>query len=182
MNRVSGNTKILGDERHQLLIDTLVNATDPIPGRALGEMMNVSRQVIVGDITLLKAKGEPIIATNRGYLYVHPESTKEKYEKVIICRHTPEQTEEELNTLVDHGVTVKDVKIEHSVYGNLSATIMVANRVEVQQFLKNIQQTNAIFLLKLTECGIHLHTVSANSKQEISAAEKALKKAGILVD
>lgn len=144
--------------------------------------MNVSRQVIVGDITLLKAKGEPILATNRGYIYVHPDEAGKTVEKVIVCRHTPEQTEEELNILVDHGITVKDVRIEHAVYGNLSATIMVANRMEVKQFLENIEETKAAFLLNLTECGIHLHTISANHVAEIEAAEKALKKAGILVE
>lgn len=179
---MSGNEKVLGDERHQLLVSTLKKSSEPIPGRALGEMMNVSRQVIVGDVTLLKAKGEPIIATNRGYMYMHPHITPKKHEKVIVCRHTPEQTEKELNILVDHGITVKDVKIEHSVYGDLSASIMVSNRNEVKEFMKNIQESKAVFLLKLTECGIHLHTISANSEQEILAAEKALKKAGILVD
>lgn len=174
--------KILGEERHRLLIDTLVNATKPIPGRTLGEMMNVSRQVIVGDITLLKAIGEPIMATSRGYVYMRPENSSEIHEKIIVCRHTPEQTEEELNILVDHGVTVKDVNIEHSVYGNLSATIMVSNRMEVKQFIENIQDANAEFLLKLTDCGIHSHTISANRLEDIEAAEKALKKAEILVE
>lgn len=179
---MSKREKVLGEERLQLLINTLTKANEPIPGRALGDMMNVSRQVIVGDITLLKAKGEPIIATNRGYLYLHPDNDGMKHEKVIVCRHTPEQTEEELNIFVDHGVTVKDVKIEHAVYGNLSATIMVSNRVEVKQFIANIQETNAVFLLKLTDCGIHLHTVSAENMEDIQAAEQALKKAGILVE
>lgn len=175
------NEKILGAERRHLLINTLKKADAPIPGRDLGEMTNVSRQVIVGDITLLKAKGEPIIATNRGYIYMHPQVDPKQIEKVIVCSHTPDQTEEELTILVDHGVTVKDVKIEHQVYGDLTASVMVSNRNEVKNFIQNIQDTNASLLLELTE-GIHLHTIIANSKEEITNAEQALRNAGILVE
>ena len=143
--------------------------------------MNVSRQVIVGDITLLKAKGEPIMATSRGYVYMHPHVELQKIEKVIVCHHSSEQTEEELTILVDYGITVKDVKIEHPVYGDLTASVMVSNRNEVKEFIKNIQQTNATFLLELTE-GIHLHTIIADNEMQIRNAEEALKKADILVD
>ena len=65
------NEKILGNDRRILLVKLLKDASNPIPGRELGESLKVSRQVISGDITLLKAKGEPIIATNRGYVYMH---------------------------------------------------------------------------------------------------------------
>lgn len=175
------NIKVLGEERLDLLIKTLKNATHPIPGRKLGEMVNVSRQIIVGDITLLKAKGEPIISTNRGYLYL-AEKKPTRIEKVIACRHTPEQTETELNILVDYGVTVEDVRIEHAVYGDLRASIMVSNRQEVKSFVSNIAQSTDDFLLQLTDCGTHLHLISAPSEENIREAEVALKQAGILVE
>ena len=178
MNR---NEKILGDARHQLLVSTLKGANAPISGRELGLLTNVSRQVIVGDITLLKAKGEPIMATSRGYVYMHPQIEPKRIEKIIVCNHTSDQSEEELNILVDHGITVKDVKIEHPVYGDLTASVMVSNRNEVKEFIENIQRTNATFLLELTE-GIHLHTIIADTEQEIENAENALRKAGMLVE
>lgn len=181
MRKLSTNEKILGAERREFLITTLKTASEPMPGRTLGEMTNVSRQVIVGDITLLKAKGEPIMATSRGYIYIHPQAEPQQIEKIIVCSHTAEQTEDELNILVDHGVTVKDVKIEHQVYGDLTASVMVSNRSEVKKFIQNIQETNASLLLELTE-GIHLHTIIANSEQEITNAEDALRKADILVE
>jgi len=95
---MSGTEKMLGTERRKLLVTTLIQSKEPITGRELGDLTNVSRQVIVGDITLLKAKGEPIIATNRGYVYMHPQVELERTEYVIVCNHTSEQTEEELNT------------------------------------------------------------------------------------
>lgn len=179
---MSENEKMPGSERRQVLVDTLKAATKPMTGKELGEMTNVSRQVIVGDITLLKAKNEPIIATSQGYIYMHTQTTPEKIEKVIVCQHQPEQTEEELNILVDNGVTVKDVKIEHPVYGDLSASIMVANRNEVQEFMKKINEAKAVYLSKLAEEGIHLHTILADNEGQINNAEDALRKAGILVE
>ena len=174
------NEKILGNDRRILLVKLLKDASNPIPGRELGELVKVSRQVISGDITLLKAKGEPIIATNRGYVYMH-QMNEQGIEKVIVCNHTSLQTEEELNILVDNGITVKDVKIEHPIYGDLTASVMVSNRSEVKNFIENIKQTNASLLLELTE-GIHLHTIIAKSEQEIKNAEEALRKADILVE
>lgn len=176
------NEKILGEERRELIIKTLRKSSKPIPGRDLGEMTNVSRQVIVGDITLLKARNEPIIATSQGYVYMQAQTVPVKLEKTIVCRHTPERTEEELNLLVDTGITVKDVKIEHPVYGDLSASIMVSNRNEVQAFIQKVHKEKAVFLLNLTEGGIHLHTILADNEGQIKSAEDALRKADILVE
>lgn len=178
---MTNQEKILGDERRALLVTTLKNAVEPISGTKLGDMMKVSRQVIVGDVSLLKAMGQPIMATSRGYLYMHPQMTSSKVEKIIVCTHNFSQTEEELTIFVDNGVTVKDVSIEHPVYGDLTASIMVSNRNEVQNFIQRLTETNASLLSELTE-GIHLHTVTANSLQDIENAEEALRKTGILLE
>jgi transcriptional regulator of NAD metabolism len=174
--------KVLGDERRQLIVDALQSAVKPITGRTLGEMTNVSRQVIVGDITLLKAKNVPIVATSQGYIYMQVQENLGRIEKTIVCKHTPNQTMDELNILVDNGVTVKDVKIEHPVYGDLSASIMVSNRNEVIEFIKRIRESDASYLSKLTEDGIHLHTIVADNEDHIKNAEEALRKADILVE
>lgn len=173
--------RMSGEERRQFILSTLQQATDPIPGAQLGHETKVSRQVIVGDVNLLKATGEPIVATSRGYLYIPPQAKPTQIEKVLACVHSTEQAEEELNILVDHGLTVKDVKIEHPVYGDLTASIMVSNRNEVKKFIEHIRSTNAPLLSELTE-GIHLHTVSASEHKQIANAEEALRKAKILVE
>ncbi len=174
--------KVLGEERRQLIVDTLQSAVKPITGRTLGEMTNVSRQVIVGDITLLKAKNEPIVATSQGYIYMQAQETLGRIEKTIVCKHTPDQTMDELNIFVDNGITVKDVKIEHPVYGDLSASIMVSNRNEVIEFIKRIRESDASYLSMLTEDRIHLHTIVADNEDQIKNAEEALRKADILVE
>lgn len=172
--------KLTGDERRLVLLEKLKTAGQPITGAELGQLTNVSRQVIVGDMNLLKARNEPIIATNQGYLYT--EQKEHAAERIIVCRHAPERTEEELNILVDHGVTVKDVRVAHSVYGDVRASIMVSNRREVRAFIEKIQQANAPYLFNLDDSGVHLHTISADQEEQLDEAVAELKKAGFLVD
>ncbi|TDK61578.1 transcription repressor NadR [Bacillus salipaludis] len=173
--------KILGEERRTLILQLLKESTEPLTGSDLANRTNVSRQVIVGDITLLKAKNEPIIATSQGYLYLHQNAGNTAFERTIPSFHKPEDTEKELNLLVDLGVLVKDVKIEHAIYGDLTASVMVSNRKEVKQFIENLKSTKAALLSELTD-GIHLHTISAPSEKTLDEAEAALKREGFLME
>ncbi|MCL6587322.1 MAG: transcription repressor NadR [Anoxybacillus sp.] len=173
--------KIFGEERRQCILQWLKESNEPLTGAELAAKTNVSRQVIVQDISLLKARNEPIIATSQGYLYLKTPAKHETYTRVVACFHTPEQTKEELYLIVDHGVTVKDVKIEHPVYGDLTASVMVSNRREVDQFIQKIKETNASYLLQLTD-GTHLHTLEADSLVKLEAAYFALQQAGFLIE
>ena len=172
--------KLLGEERRAFLIDLLKSERAAITGTDLAKRSNVSRQVIVNDMALLKARNEPIIATSQGYLYfVQPQ--EEVFECQIASQHSADQTEEELILLVDAGVTVKDVTIVHPVYGDLTASIMVSSRFDVAQFLQRMTETAALPLLELTE-GAHLHTLSADSAAKLKAAKQQLRKHGFLVE
>jgi uncharacterized protein len=172
--------KVLGEERRLAILELLKSSQAPITGSELAAIVNVSRQVVVGDITILKAKQEPIIATSQGYMYLTQASSSTVYERTLACSHPPDRTEEELNILVDFGVTVKDVKIEHPVYGDLTASIMVSNRQEVRSFMDKVHSTQASYLSELTN-GIHLHTISAPSVQILDKAEQALRAANFLI-
>lgn len=171
--------KLRGEERRSDLLKLLKMSSEPVTGSELAAIYHISRQIIVSDITLLKAKNEPIIATSQGYLYMQPLVQQQEAKRVVACCHPPSRSEEELNLLVDLGVTVQDVKIEHPVYGDLTASIMVSNRKEVQQFLGKINETKSAFLSELTE-GIHIHTLRANSEEILDEAFDALQKAGLL--
>lgn len=169
--------KILGEERRQLLLDVLRTSDSPVTGTDLAKKANVSRQVIVGDISLLKAKNEPIIATSQGYMYL---AETPSIERTVACLHTPAQTEEELNLIVDQGVMVKDVTVEHPVYGDLTASLRISSRKDVKQFIEKVQTKKASYLLELTE-GIHMHTLSASSEEALDDAVHALDTNGFLV-
>lgn len=171
--------KMSTSDRQAFILQLLMKATGPITGSEIAKLTNVSRQVIVQDISILKAKKEPIVATSQGYLYLQKKE-KPLAQMTIVCKHTPEETEKELQIIVDHGVSVKDVIVEHPVYGDLTASIRVSNRNEVDQFIKKIKETNSSYLLTLTG-GVHLHTLEANSYDQLHAACRNLQEAGFLV-
>ncbi|MBO9130493.1 transcription repressor NadR [Bacillus sp. 165] len=178
---MSKEKKILGEERRQVILKWLMEADKPLSGSELSKKTHVSRQVIVQDISLLKARNEPIMATAQGYVFLKPPVQQNKYERVITCYHPPEKTREELILLVDHGITVKDVKVEHPIYGDLTASIMVSNRYDVEQYLKQMKDTNSTYLSQLTG-GTHLHTIEADSLSKLDAACDALQALGFLLD
>lgn len=173
--------KLLGEERRHQLLGLLKKASEPIKGTELAKQAGVSRQVIVGDITLLKAKNEPIFATSQGYVYMKKASEQHAFERQIACVHTPVDAREELYTLVDAGVTVKNVTVEHPVYGEITASIMVANRHEVDLFLARVKETGASYLSELTD-GIHLHLIAASSNEFLEAAIEGMRSKGYLAD
>ncbi|WP_025784838.1 transcription repressor NadR [Sporosarcina sp. D27] len=170
------------EARRFQILELLKQANRPITGKEIGERTGVSRQIVVGDINLLKAVDEPIVATSRGYLYMNEQKAANQIERIVVCQHSANQTEEELTIFVDHGVTVKDVRVEHPVYGDLTASIMVTNRMEVKEFLKKIAAANAVYLSALSEDHTHLHTVMADNVKQLDQAFVALRKAGILVE
>ena len=56
------------EERRAQLYALLTQAQQPLTGSALARKFGVSRQIIVGDIGILRAEGAAILATPRGYL------------------------------------------------------------------------------------------------------------------
>ncbi|MCM3567076.1 transcription repressor NadR [Neobacillus mesonae] len=171
--------KLTGEERRLQLLQMLKETDHPITGSELADKANVSRQAIVGDIALLKAKNEPIMATSKGYIYLNQTDTAPIFKKTIACRHLPEDVERELNLMVDHGVTIRDVQVEHPVFGHLAASIMVSTRKEVKQFIERIARSKASYLSELT-CGRHLHTLTSASEAALKEVEDRLRKAGFL--
>ncbi|SEP71651.1 transcription repressor NadR [Piscibacillus halophilus] len=173
--------KMPADERREYILKLLKEQEEPLSGREIAEKVGVSRQIIVGDMALLKAKNEPILATSQGYIYMYDSQESNGYERTIACYHKPEDTGKELNILVDHGVFVKDVTVDHPIYGEFTAQLRISNRIEVEKFVKQVQSSSAALLSELTE-GIHLHTITADREELLDEAEKALNKAGFLVN
>jgi transcriptional regulator of NAD metabolism len=123
---------------------------------------------VVQDIAILRAAGNEILATPQGYRL--PQQSSRAFRAILACRHAPERTEEELQILVDHGVRILDVLVEHPVYGELRGSLMIESRADLQDFLGNI----------LTQ-GVHLHTVEASREEMISRAKAKLRARGFLL-
>ena len=163
--------------RRQAILDRLRTADRPVSASALAAGLNVSRQIIVGDIALLRAGGAEISATPRGY--VLPRAT-DGITRTIACRHTLAQTGQELDILVDNGCTVLDVIVEHPVYGQLTGQLQISSRYDVEQFLVRVRDSEAAPLSMLTG-GLHLHTLRCPNENAYTRACAALKAAGLLL-
>lgn len=170
-----------GEQRREWILQKLEEHGIAVKGAALAEEANVSRQVIVNDINLLKVAGHPILATSQGYILFSESPGEGKVRERVVCFHLPENTMDELQTIVDCGVTVDDVTIEHPVYGEISAQVQVSNRNEITTFMTQIKENNATLLLEMTD-GTHLHWLSADSQEKIDAAKDALRIKGYLIE
>ena len=100
-------------ERRELLLSILNKSAKPIKGDELANTLNVSRQVIVQDIALIRATGVDIIATPQGYVIYNTKVTT----KTIECKNHVNGDEfyNELKTIVDLGGKVKDVIVKHPI-------------------------------------------------------------------
>ncbi len=164
-------------ERRRIILDTLKGADSPLSATALAKQLAVSRQIIVGDVALLRAGGEEIIATARGY--VMGQSGEER--RTVVCRHAPEEMRRELELMVDYGCTVEDVVVEHSVYGQITGRLDVSSRYDVNEFIQRVSEGDAKPLSDLTR-GIHLHTLQCPDEKVFQELLIALREAGFLVE
>jgi uncharacterized protein len=167
-----------GGERRRQILAWMRGHGVPIRGSELARRFRVSRQCLVQDVAILRAGGQEIMATPRGYQI--PKPKERTYRAVLACRHKPERTEEELQTLVDCGVRVLDVIVEHPLYGELRGALMLESRADVQDFLGQVRASKATLLSALTG-GVHLHTVEASRPEAIPRAKTELRKRGILL-
>lgn len=164
------------DERRKGIATLLMSAEKPVPGAELSARFGVSRQIIVQDISVLKASGYDIISTHYGYvLHVSPLA-----ERVFKVRHTTQQTEDELNCIVDLGGTVVDVFVWHKVYGKVEAKLNIFSRLHVRQFIEGVRSGKSSELMNITG-GYHYHTVRAESEEILDSIEMALKKREYIV-
>lgn len=163
-------------QRRQMIADRLRRSEGPLSAASLARELSVSRQIIVGDVALLRAGGLDITATPRGYLLPQPPTGMIC---TFACRHRADQIGEELNAMVDQGCTVLDVIVEHPIYGQLTGPLRVSNRYEVAQFVTRCQQEAAAPLSQLTE-GVHLHTVLCPDQAAADRVRSNLEQLGFL--
>ncbi len=156
-------------ERREEIIKLVRAGSGALSGGALSQKLNVSRQVIVQDIAILKASGYDIISTNKGYII----NAGSAHSRVFKVNHTDAQTEDELNTIVDIGGTVVDVFVWHRVYGKIEAKLNISSRRGVQQCMDGLNSGKSTPLKNVTS-GYHYHTVSADSEETLDLIEKAL--------
>lgn len=168
-----------GNKRRENLIKILNNQTEPVSGSELSRMLSVSRQIIVQDIALLRASDYNILSTTKGYLLYHSDYPRVK--RTLKVKHTTEQIEDELCTIVDNGGKILDVLVIHEIYGEIATELIIRNRQDVYDFVKKVREKKIVPLKELTD-GIHLHTIEAESEAALDQIEHALKEKNYLFE
>lgn len=170
----------MSDERRRRLVDMLSNSPKPLSGTELGQRLGATRQTVAQDVALLRAGGHPIVGAARGYLLataLGPGS----HRAILAVRHRPDQTEEELSLLLDLGIRIVDVTVDHPVYGEIRGMLMLDSREDLREWLAGMREKRARLLSELTE-GIHLHTVEAPRLELLERAKSALRQRGFLFE
>lgn len=167
------------NQRREKIISILKKAQQAVSASSLAEQLQVSRQIIVGDIALLRAQGNEILSTPRGYI-IDSNTRDSGVICKIACSHGPEYTKDEIYAIVDNGGRLIDVIVEHPIYGQLSGQLNISSRYDTDIFLKKVESDNVSLLSDLTD-GIHLHTISCDDYETVSRIKRALWKMGILL-
>lgn len=169
--------KLSGEERRNSILETLLSAKSPVSGNELAKKYEVSRQVIVTDIALIRTSHPDILATNNGYVMMSASSCR----RIFKVKHTDAQTEDELTTITDLGGSVIDVYVEHKVYGTISAPLNICSKRDVNNFMSDLKSGVSSPLKNITE-GYHFHTVEARSEDILNEIEKALREKQYLLE
>ena len=113
------------NERREEIIKNLVKEKKAITGSELASYFNVTRQVIVKDIAILRAAGKNIIATPDGYMI--NDNSDNRVKSVIAVNHTEDEMESELEIVVKYGGIIEDVIVEHPLYGEIKGILKIKN-------------------------------------------------------
>lgn len=163
-------------DRKTRIMEIISSSDKPVSASKIAKELGVSRQIIVGDVALLRASGEDITATPRGYIL----ETNRSNHYTIAVNHNKDQLEEELNTIVDLGGKVEDVIVEHPLYGEIKGNLHIYSRYDVSKFMSAVKDRDVTPLSLLTD-GVHLHTITAPDEETLERIKEALDEKHILL-
>ena len=164
-----------GEERRKQIVDILKHSSSPVPGTQLAQILNVSRQVVVQDIALIRAKDVDIFSTNRGYVI----NDKKEYSRIFKVIYEDEEVEIVLEAIVDLGGWIRDVFVYHKVYGVIRADMNIHSRRDIRTYMSEIAGGKSSLLKNVTS-GYHYHTIVADDEQTLDLIQEELGRLGFL--
>ncbi len=165
------------ERRREEILSLIGNTENPIPASVLKERFNVSRQVIVQDIAILRANGYDITSTNRGYVLGHTARAM----RIFKCRHSFDEIVSEGALIIEAGGRIEDIFVNHRVYGRISARLDLQNRMHVEELYRSLVSGASKPLMSVTD-GYHYHTVSADSEETLDKIGKILRENKFLIE
>ncbi|NFG63102.1 MULTISPECIES: transcription repressor NadR [unclassified Clostridium] len=164
-------------ERRESILKSLIQSKTPLKGVEIANKYGVTRQIIVKDIAILRAKGNNIMATPDGYI-INNELNKIK--AIIAVSHKEEELVDEMGIVIKYGGTIEDVIVEHPLYGEIRGMLMIKNYNELNKFAEKYKKQEGRLLSVLTN-GVHIHTISADTQEDINSIINELKENGFIV-
>ncbi len=135
-----------GEKRRENLLKILQASGEPVSGTKLAEKFQVSRQVVVQDIALLRAANHDIVSTHKGYVL----QDKKYISRVFKVKHSVEKMLEELNLIVDCGGKVEDVFVYHKLYNVVRVPMNIRSRMDAKKYVDSIQGGVSVPLEQIT--------------------------------
>ena len=171
---------ITGEKRRTQILQLLQENSTPLSGTTLARTFDVSRQVIVQDIALMRAENHSILSTNKGYLYRSAESKNTQPKRVFYVKHTTDQVLEEFLTVTELGGKVLDVAVEHEIYGQIRVDLLIETPEDAREFARKLSTCRDNPLKVLTD-DCHYHTVAAPSLRLLDLIQQELESGGFLI-
>ncbi len=169
-----------GAERRRAIAASF-NRRAPVSGAEHARRLGVSRQVIVQDVALMRAEDKSILSTNKGYLLYDPNDYAGSCRRVVHVHHTTEETLDELLTITELGGRVLDVMVEHEIYGQLRADLLINTPQDARDFCRRLSASAGAPLKTLT-ADRHYHTILASTERLLDLIEQELRRKGFLAD
>ena len=177
----SQEVKMDNHYRRERLLTILQESPDPVSGAMLAKQLNVSRQIIVADVAILRSSGFLIASSVKGYEY--PATGKQKgYTRIIACRGKDSDINEllcELNAVVDNGGIIHGINLTSRIYGELQIEMDIHSRRDVRQYLEKVRNSGYPFIT-VTTGGVHHLDIEAHDEEELDAIEECLDDLGLL--
>lgn len=164
-------------DRRDNILKLLLESTEPLKGSDIAKRYSVTRQIIVKDIAILRAEGKNIIATPDGYII---NKNEKKVKAIIAVAHTEEEMFDEMNIVIKYGGMIEDVVVEHPLYGEIKGMLMIKNYNELNKFIQKYKEQRAKLLSVLTN-GVHIHTIAAESQEDINLIISELRELNFIV-
>jgi len=180
LKSLMGVCTMTGEERRLEILRRLQETGTPLSGAALAKAFHVSRQIIVQDIALMRAENYGIISTNKGYLLRTEKNENSQPKRVFYIRHSTQQVLDEFQTVIELGGKILDVAVEHEIYGQIRADLLIETAQDAMDFYKKLIACRDNPLKVLTD-DCHYHTVAAPSEKLLDLIEDELRKKNYLL-
>ena len=101
-----------------------------------------------------------------------------KVKAIIAVNHSKDEMIKELEIVIKYGGIIEDVIVEYPIYGEIKGLLMIKNLNDLNRFKNTFELSDSAPLSSLTN-GVHLHTVSVDTKENMELIKKELKENGL---